>query len=237
MPAPQFVCLVLSPWSERVKFALKLSEVQAEVVPYTPFIDEPWLRIKLRAGPWERVSVPVFFVPGQAAIQGSIPIAQWLSSASGNKLAMGDAGTLAKVEAAAEMCLQAGRYASLCRMIEDRVLDREAIPGPLRALPDWMNTASSVLVYKMLRTKYRQPQWTSVEALRALLQAGGGKSFSGQQVTMCDVVAASALVVIKVPQHDAVAAIRRLNQNANDPLVPEFSDLFAWMEELYQQHR
>jgi glutathione S-transferase len=246
----EFICLPISPWSERVKFALKLAQVPVTTVVYSPMVDEPWLHYKLGAMPWEKVSVPVLLTPERVAIRGSIPIAAWLASVSSNALVLGDGDTLRKVEAAADKCLEAARYLGLCRMIDSGHVDLEALPAPVRALPTWLAAKASMFIYKMLRYKYSRPEWTDAARancdkrqglleLRELLKAGGGKHFSSNQITMCDVVAASALLVIQPPEHEHLAVLLRARRrkDPNDPYVLEFGDLIAWAQDLYTRHR
>jgi glutathione S-transferase len=212
-------------------------------------LDEIWLRYTIgKYNPFEKVSVPILLTDNNEIIAGSVEIGEWAASKSNGKLPVGDKQLLKRVYEIGQQILEAGRQRALSRIIAANAFDIEDIPSPLRILPDSVNAFSSNLVCQYILRKYRVHE-NDEEALKIgmagceelknlLISCGGDYLCGGNQITLVDIVALTAVSFIQ----PTPLGRDRLGEGTKpywyEPSLQErFGKLLEWRERIYNQHR
>ncbi|MGE0786977.1 MAG: glutathione S-transferase N-terminal domain-containing protein [Sandaracinaceae bacterium] len=242
---PELVCLAYSPWSEKARWALDHHRIRYRVVPYQPLLGELALRARLRDVRGV-VSVPVMRV-AQGWVRGSLDIARWADRFGDGSPLFGDADRARRVDeldALAERALEAGRAFGLPRFLtEHEYLDSLA--------PRWIapRLARPLVRFGVRRTleKYRVGEHTPAEHERRLRDAlteirgalhGRSQGTLLEGFSFADIAVAQALQFVE-PANLGAFRMRETGRRGyrNAAIAEEFSDLIAWRDALYADHR
>jgi len=248
----ELVYLEKSSWSERALFALELAGVAFAKVAYTPFVDEAWLRLRLRD--WTgRVSVPVLLLHGGApARRGSRAIAEWAAEQGGLEMG-GDSAYLDRIEAASERVMLASRYRGCVRVRDTGAFDESDVPdGAAQWLPHSLRRWVVIRGYSRLAAKYKRPNETmesdladmraGLAELRAMLRDAGGARFGTRgdadtPPSFADLIVATTMHFAPLPGGRNAFGPNVREQFREPELEVEFADLIAWRNALYEKFR
>jgi len=224
-----------SPWSERARWALDHHGLAYQQIEYLIMLGEPWLRAKV--GRRGKVSVPVLFDEGQV-FEDSYVIAERAEAVGQGPSLFADRDAVRRWVEVAERACAEGRRRSVERLLDDPEALSEALPppfvGPLKTLgrPVAKSAASFVL------RKYDAPGGDALEDALQQLRAGlaGGDHLVGDTLSFADIAMASVLEYVEPGDWcERGPATRRVWGEA--PLAEQFSDVVAWRDRLYANHR
>ncbi len=242
------IYLPYSPWSERARWAIELSQLPHRRKVYTPLLGE--LGLKAKIGWSQRASVPVLLTP-EGALTDSLEIGKYADKHGGGWSLFpsdGDA-SIAEWNQRSNAVLEAARGLALPRIAADPEALLEMIPRRLRPLAPVGALALSR--YGVLRTitKYHATAGESVylatirEHLLALRTALGPNPADGPatllgRFSFADITAAQMLLPVG-PHHGPYLRIspgsRRCWTVAE--MAAEFGDLLAWRDAVYERYR
>ena len=225
-----------SPWSRRVRLALRRMEVAVDLKLYTPTLSEPWLRWKvgrLRG----RLSVPVLLRDDGPALTDSFDIVCWASDQSDAPLAPPHLREgLREWNARAESALSAGRQLTTLEVLEDDVALRASLPPPVKRLGPIGSLIGRDACWRLLE-KYgdgRTPPaweddlaWFVADLDRRLQQS---EHLLGEP-SYADLLAATALAFVRP---DAKARVPEGARHCwtRQELVDAHPRVFAWQEQV-----
>ncbi|MBI5610880.1 MAG: glutathione S-transferase [Deltaproteobacteria bacterium] len=237
-----------SPWSERARWALELSQLPHQRKVYTPLLGEVALKAKI--GWSQRASVPVLLTP-DGALTDSLEIGRYADKHGGGwPLFPADLhAQIAEWNHRSNAVLEAARGLALPRIAEDPQALLEMIPRRLRPLAPIGALALSR--YGVLRTiaKYHATAGDAAylavirENLAALRGALGPDPAEGPttllgRFTFADITAAQMLVPAG-PHHGPYLRIAPRSRFCwtVPEFAEEFSDLLRWRDALYDRYR
>ncbi len=223
-----------SPWSRRVRLALRRMAVPVDLKLYTPTLSEPWLRWRLRR-PRGSVSVPVLLRDDGPPLTDSFDIVCWASDRSEKPLAppaLRD--TLREWNARAESALSAGRQLTTYAVLDDPDALLASLPPVVRRLGPLGPMIGRDACRRLLE-RYgdgrTEPAWEDdlryFVADLELRIADTGHVL--EEASYADLLAATALTFVRP---DAKA---RVPEGARrcwtiDGLVEEYPLVFAWQD-------
>lgn len=229
-----------SPWCERARFVLLHHRWTFAEKEHVPLIGEVALQLRARRL-GQRVSVPLLLDDG-AVVMGSLAIAEHVD-ARGEQAKLIPAALRAEVQALHERLepvMATGRAQALRTVLADDEVALAAAPPRLRTLPGARTAAR--LGARFLLRKYDVSFAGITERLRAGLvevrRTLGGRRHVHHEFSYADVLCASLLQFV-APVSDRVVPLEPATRRSfsNPELAQEFSDLVAWRDELYAQHR
>ncbi|MEM9860612.1 MAG: glutathione S-transferase N-terminal domain-containing protein [Myxococcota bacterium] len=230
---PTLVSIAYSPWSRRAKLALQRQGTRFRLRNYKPFVDEPWLRWRLRR-PWGGVTVPVLFTAG-GPICDSLAIAYWGSDRA--NLPLAPARLRPEIErwnALAEDALCAGRLRATTLVVADTPALQASLPSPLPALgqPGLVvgRAASRAILRKYARSD-SMADWDRAldRYVETLADALGDRLHLCDEPSYADIVAASGLAFVSPEARSPVPEVARAHWTRPD-LVAAFPQLFEWRD-------
>jgi len=236
-----------SPWSERARWALDHHHLSHEKVEHVPVLGVPLLRVAAKK-PTGPISVPLL-IDGGTAVQGSFDIARHAEEkGSGEPLfPAGSAEAIERWNQVGEGMVEAGRVLVTRKVASDKEAQRESAPG---FVPEGLRGAvasGTGLVVAMLARKYgfagvsdataRSQAREGLLKLRAALSTGS-THLVGDGFTYADLMMAASLQFLR-PVADLYMPIGPATRRcwSNPDLADEFSDLLAWRDQIYAEHR
>lgn len=232
--------LAESPWSERARWALLHHRVAFVEKKHLPMLGESLLRWRAKN---KKATVPLL-VEEHERTMGSMAIAKRAEVlGEGRAPALFPSEHVAAIEALfdeVEPMFQAARAIIIESVAGDDEAAREALPRAMRWMPG--AAASGRMGARFLGRKYSVELAGAQERLRdgfsALRAKLGGRDTLHGSFTFADVIIASSLQFV-VPVDDAYIPLGPATRRAwtNAPLADEFSDLVAWRDRLYAEHR
>jgi glutathione S-transferase len=228
-----------SPWTERVRLALRLLDRPHRFVEHIPMVTEPYLRVLARR-PLGRVTVPAWIPDHGPAVFDSLAIARVVDR-DRVLFPEGEAATIDGWDEISQAACRALRARVVGRMAESPDAQAEALPG---FVPDGLRPALKGVTHSALlffRAKYgardrdEAPVVRALDALRAGL-VGGRRFLIGDRVSYADL--AMATILQGVAPVDArwiplTPAIREVWTNPD--LADRYRDLVEWRDQLYPQ--
>jgi glutathione S-transferase len=242
--ARKLVALVYSPYSERARWALDHHALGYALVPYTPMIGEPGLRLRLRRFSG-RVTVPVLFTDTNP-ITDSIDIVRYADRVgAGVPLIPKDheAEILQWVEDA-DRALGAGRNLVTRRTAQSGAALMESLPPGLRRsgkLGELLARSGADFFMRKYGLYSRNEEADTSELERFLVawrKALGGRDILLSTFSLADVVATCVLQIVSPVSNEYL----RLGPATRDvwttpSLKDAFSDLVAWRDDVYAKYR
>ena len=228
-----------SPWSHKTRFALRHHKLALHEHAYTPLIDEPALRLRLRK--WSgRVTVPILFAPDRT-LTDSWDIVDYADRhGSGNPLIPTTAREqVADWNAASERLLGASRYCTMLRALEAPEVLLDVVPKPVASL---LGRRGALISARLFNAKYKiraseRPRNLHImrEELSRLRGAlADGRRYLLGELSYADVAMSIALMMLGFLHGETVLGPRRLSVETD--LVEEHADLLAWRDAFHAQH-
>src|SRR6202167_3771626 len=227
MSSTKLITMYGSPWSERVRWALRFKGVAYEKENYEPGIDEE--KIKKLTG---QALVPVLLADGKV-IHDSSAILEWLEAARPEPALLPRAGKdRAQVTLWEEVALNAlgphGRVMITGRLL--RIDDPEA------------QKSGKYFAEKYGYSPFEEAQsrLTVTRILASLKETLSGREYLvGDTFTRADITTAAMLMLFKAaPQEffffEPPVRMVYLDQLGEDP---KFAEVFAWRDRMYKNHR
>jgi len=249
----KLVNIPINPWSERVRFALHVAGLidGVEIIDYTPLFDEVYLRRLL--GVWNpntKVSVPVLIFDDRTAMPESVEIGKWAAKHSNGKLKLpDDLETFDRIVVLTDKVLEAGRFRSTARAASSGAFDVESLPPILKHAPTFVTRSIFSRVSRFVHNKYAKKDWTmqttlvqardNLKALDEIRTKNGGKFMVGNEFTLADVIASSAMSFISaLPKGFSRAGPNTAKAWLDEPeLASEFADFQQWRDVIYLDRR
>lgn len=242
---PKLVVLHVSPWSERVRWALDHHGVAYRLVQHAPFIGERRLR-KMVGDNGKPATVPVW-------IDGAEVISQsWDIVAHADRIGRGTALIPAAQEPAirewvrvVDAAASRGRALTMGKMLRSPGALDESLPP---AFPRWLAPLLRPVTRhgsRWFARKYAldldavgSHEQAVIEALEQLRRGLDGRSYLLDGFTYADIVAATLLQGIAPvgDEHIRLGPATRIVWT-HDALSERFSDLLQWRDGLYRDHR
>lgn len=228
-----------SPWSERARWALLHHEIAFDERTHVPLVGE--LALRRRAKSRGKVSVPLLVDDG-VAIQGSLAIGEHVDEKGGKArlFPSGARDRIRELYEALEDALAAARARHVRSLGTDSEARKASLPPFLRALP-FSSLAARVGIAFITR-KYAARDESIDERMRAGLRtvrdALGGRPYVLEAFSFADILAASVVQVIE-PVDDVYLELAPATRRVwtHDVLRDEFTDLVAWRDGVYREHR
>jgi len=246
----KLISLLISPYSERCKFALKVAGMldDIEIVNYSPMVDELYLRRVLWNWNFQtRVTVPVLVFQDGKKIDDSVRISRWAADNSGGKLVNPGDEIMNKINRLCDEALEAGRFRCLTRCAASSEFDAEMLPPPARLLPNVVISSMFGMVNRYMLRKYANPDMTmdsEFERLRSALRElnemrlkNGGKFIVGDSLSVADIIVTSTMAFFPLTTgHSRLGPV--MTKLMHEPeLVAEFTGFIAWRDDLYAKYR
>lgn len=235
MSARELVHIIYSPWSQRARWALDHHRVQYRSTVYTPTIEEPKLRLRLRR-PFAKVSVPILFEP-----DGDVLDESWDIARHSDRIGEGEA-LFFDVEAArywsgvADKALSAGRHRAIAATLRDPEAQRDALDGIFPARFHNALRPVAVLAAKQLKKKYPAgPQTDLEDALEKWRTALDGKRYLLDRFSYADLTMAVVLEFVSPGTHIRRSEIER-GVWTDARLASRYADLLEWRDQLVADH-
>jgi glutathione S-transferase len=223
----RLITMYLSPWSERVRWALVFKHLPYEKQDYRPGVDEE--ELKTLTG---QNQVPVLITEGNV-IPDSTAILEWLEAT--------------KPEPA--LLPKAEKDRAQVTLWEELMLGvlgpqgRTLISGRLlRSSEPEMQQAGQFFGGKYGHSSYAEEQARLIvkRILLSLQQTLNGRQYLvGNTFTRADITAASMLMLLRPAPDEFFVFPPRVRPIYTEPVAgdSEFSSVFAWRDEMYQRHR
>ena len=227
MSATKLITMYLSPWSERVRWALKFKGLAYEKESYEAGVDEE--KIKKLTG---QAMVPVLLADGKV-IPDSSAILEWLEDARPEPaLLPRSEKDRAQVTLWEEVALNAlgphGRVMITGRLL--RIDDPEA------------QKSGKYFAEKYGYSPFEEEQsrLTVTRILTSLKETLSGREYLvGDTFTRADITTAAMLMLFKAAPQEFFVLTPELRFVYLDKLGddPAFSEVFAWRDRMYKDHR
>jgi glutathione S-transferase len=242
----RLVVLRISPWSERARWALDHHGLAYETLVHTPFLGERRLR-RLVGPTQERATVPVLLT-GEQVLTDSWDIAQYADrEGAGPKLIPPEhENEVRRWNQLADETMASSRALVTAAMLASPEALDETLP---RSVPSWMRPLLRPMGrYAMgwfarkygLRSADAPKHLAAVRAGLGALRAALSKSSPSLlgSFSYADIVMATSLQGV-VPVSDRYIRLGPATRRAwtSEELAAEFSNLIAWRDQLYEQHR
>lgn len=228
-----------SPWSRRVRLALRRMGVSVDLKLYTPTLSEPWLRWRLKR--WRgRLSVPVLLRDDGPPLTDSFDIVCWGSDQSDAPLAPAHLRDgLREWNARAEAALSAGRQLTTLEVLEDDVALRASLPPPMKKLGPLGSIIGRDACWRLLE-KYGDgrtpPAWE--EDLRCYVADLDERLEAGDHLlgepSYADLLAATGLAFVR-PDEGSRVPKEALHCWTRHELVEAHPRVFAWQERVLRE--
>lgn len=244
--ARQLVFLHVSPWSERARWALDHHGLDYKKIPHVPFLGERRLRRLVGPGK-KRATVPVLLT-ASGVLTESWDIARYADrEGRGTPLIPADReAEIRKWNDLADDAMSAVRAQTVGAMLNSPEALDESLPPQV---PRWLRSLlRPVTRFSMkwfakkygLRLDQREAQLAKLRAALTQLRTAlaSGSPYVLGSFSYADIVLASALQGVS-PVDDRYIRLgpgTRLTWTIPE-LATEFSDLIAWRDRLYAQHR
>jgi len=227
MSKTKLITMYLSPWSERVRWALAFKHLPYEKQNYQPGVDEEELK-KLTG----QNQVPVLVTDGKV-IPDSTAILEWLEAS------VPEPALLPKAE----------KDRAQVTLWEELMLGvvgpqgRTLISGRLlRSSDPEMRQAGQFFGGKYGHSPYAEEQakLTVKRILVSLKQTLNGRQYLvGDTFTRADMTTASMLMVLRPAPDDFFVFPEHIRPMYIEPVAadPAFSEVFVWRDEMYRRHR
>lgn len=242
--------LVVSPWTERARWALEHHRLDYHYHEHVPMLGEVLLRMKARAA---KATVPLL-EDGDRVVMGSVEIAR-----HGDRVGSGSVlfppehdREISRWVDAAERMTNAGRAWLLRNITRDREALAETLPS---FVPDGLRgtlAPSAAMAVRFLSRKHSVPANAERlveetvrpvlvelrEALERRRDVSGGPTYllGPAGFTGADLVVAASLHVIE-PHARATVGPRTRAAWTQPELAREFADVLAWRDAIYDEHR
>jgi glutathione S-transferase len=216
-----------SPWSERVRWALKFKGLAYEKENYEPGVDEE--KIKKLTG---QAMVPVLLADGKV-IPDSTAILEWLEAAKPEPVLLPRAEKdRAQVTLWEELML--GVLGPHARTL---IIGRE-----LRINHPEVQRSGKYFAEKYGHSAYMEEQakLTLRRVLLSLKQTLSGRQYLvGDAFTRADLTTAAMLMLLRPAPEEFFVFPQPVRRIYMDPLAdePAFSSVFNWRDEMYKKHR
>ncbi|KAK9833286.1 hypothetical protein WJX81_003213 [Elliptochloris bilobata] len=214
-----------------------------EVISYSPFLGEPWLRLKL--GDWRgRITIPVLLLPS-GALRDSFDIAAW-----GNEHRAKDVGDLFPEPHKQAICQWNEKSEVLLGYVRiSAIVSAEQNPTALKnLLPPFLRGLGPVTTYlckyliSTVKAKYKDMGGSREQALAVLgelssaLKAGSGQHLIGGALTYADITMAVPLkLMVPVgPPYNSLGGSPVGAAFDIPGLLDGFPDLVAWRNSIYR---
>ena len=227
MSTIKLITMYGSPWSERVRWALKFKGLAYEKENYEPGVDEE--KIKKLTG---QAMVPVLIVDGKM-IPDSTAILEWLEASRA------EPALLPKSE-------KDRAQVTLWEELAIGVLGPHArtliVGRQLRIDHPEAQRSGKYFAEKYGHSPYMEEQakLTLTRVLLGLKQTLSGRQYLvGDAFTRADLTTAAMLMLLNPAPQEFFAFPDQVRRIYMDPLGddPAFSSVFAWRDEMYKKHR
>lgn len=226
----ELVHIVYSPWSQRARWALDHHRVRYRSTTYTPTIDEPRLRIRLRR-PFGRVSVPILFEAGQV-FDESWDIARHADGIGAGENLFFDLEAARYWNEVADKALSAGRQRAIATTLRDTEAQRDALEGIFPERLHGVLRPVAVFAANQLKKKYPSGPATDLEeALDEWRGALGGNEFLLDRLSYADITMAATLEFVKPGEHIRRSEIEK-GVWTDARLASRYADLLEWRDAL-----
>ena len=227
MSATKLITMYGSPWSERVRWALKFKGLAYEKENYEPGVDEE--KIKKLTG---QAMVPVLVVDGKL-IPDSTAILEWLE-ASRPEPALLPKSEKDRAQVTLWEELAIGVLGPHARTL---IVGRQ-----LRIDHPEAQRSGKYFADKYGHSPYMEEQakLTLRRVLLGLKQTLSGRQYLvGDAFTRADLTTAAMLMLLSPAPQEFFAFPDQVRRIYMDPLGddPAFSSVFAWRDEMYKKHR
>jgi glutathione S-transferase len=232
--------LPISPWSQKLRCALRHHGIRYRERVYEPLIGE--LELRWRLNKWRgRVTVPVLFAPDRV-LTDSFDIARHADRAGSAPSLFPETKTaeLADWNARSERLLSAGRGSGMLRMLESPQAAHEMLPpGPAKRLSPQL----ALLGMRAFNRKYgitpeQRAHYDATvrsELLHLREALRGDRFYLLDALSYADYEMATALSVLSpVPESSHGPAARAVMTDAQ--LSEEFADLRTWRDAFHARH-
>lgn len=231
----ELVHILYSPWSQRARWALDHHRVAYRSTPYTPTIDEPKLRVRLRR-PFARVSVPILFEENGDVLDESWDIARHADGIGEGEPLFFDVEAARYWNGIADKALSAGRHRAVETTLRDPEAQRDAMEGIFPTRLHGVLRPVAILAAKQLKRKYPAGPGKDLEdALEKWRTALDGKPFLLDRLSYADLTMAVALEFVSPGTH-----VRRSETErgvwTDARLASRYADLIEWRDRLIAEH-
>lgn len=235
----KLVVLPYSPWSNKAQWALDVAGLDYAARAYTPMVDEPGLRRRIRrsGAPDRRPTVPVLFESGRPALTDSLDIARRAAELNP------DAGLFPAAHREAiehwnsrsEAALRAGRPLVSQAIARDPGALLESLPKGLRLPVVGGLIARSGMAYFKKKYGLNPAGEAELAEVRRVLEewraALDGRDQLFDRPTYADITMAVVLHAVEPPAQMVVGERSRLAWR-QPTLAAGFGDLVAWRDRL-----
>lgn len=244
--SPRLVQLPLSPWSERARWVLDHHRVHYQSIVHVPVIGERRLR-QLVGVPGQLATAPALLLP-DAVLRDSWDIAQYAErhGSGAPLLPRAKEREVREWDELAARGMAAGRTLVMRAMLASPHALDETLPRPVpRSLRPWLRPITRRAT-RWFAQKYELPlddeagQLAQLRASLAALRAGLERSspYLLGSFSYADIVMAVLLQGVSPVPHHYIPLGRATRLAWTRPeLASEFSDLIAWRDRLYEEHR
>jgi glutathione S-transferase len=225
MSTTKLITMYLSPWSERVRWALAYKHLPYQKQDYRPGVDEEELK-KLTG----QAQVPVLVVDGKP-IPDSTAILEWLEATHP------EPALLPKDD----------RERAQVALLEELMLGvlgphgRTLISGRLlRSSDPELQQAGQFFGGKYGHSQEaEEPTRLSVKRILGGLQRtlSGRQYLIGNTFTRADITTASMLMLLKPAADEFFVLSPRIRPMYTEPVAAAFPEVFTWRDEMYKRHR
>ena len=244
VPPIKFVNIALSPWSEKARWAMDYTETHYQSIPFTPMITNLKARY-LSKNFTSELTIPIA-VDGQQILNDSFEIAKNTNNKTQNKnlFPAGYREELSSWNELSEQLLKITRIRVIPRMKANKHLMLALLPS---FIPDWLKPFMGAIAKKSLddlAKKYPVDDQASEKQLKdglnrlrtALKESGGGYILGG--FSYAD-ICMSVVFQFIFPVENELFPIDDLVRETwvDESIKEEFSDLIAWRDFIYRQHR
>jgi len=245
-PSRRLVILKISPWSERARWALDHHGLAYQTIEHAPFLGERRLR-RLVGSRNERATVPVLLAEGQTLTESWDIALHADREGSGTKLIPEEhADEVRRWNTLADQAMAAGRALVVAAMLESPAALDESVP---RGVPSFLRPALRPMGrygMKWFGRKYGvhlADLPLHLAKMKAALQThrealAKRSPYLLGSFSYADIVMASTLQGVSPVDNRYIQlgpALRRAW--TREELAAEYSDLVAWRDRLYAQHR
>jgi glutathione S-transferase len=225
MSTPKLISMYLSPWSERVRWAFAFKGLQYEKQNYEPGLDEE--KVKKLTG---QAMVPVLITDGKV-IPDSTAILEWLEDSRPEPpLLPRSEKDRAQVSLWEELAI--GVLGPQARTLISGRLLRSSVPE--------MQKAGQYFGGKYGHSAYAEEQARlTVKRILVSLKAtlSERQYLVGDAFTRADLTTACMLMLLRPAPDELFFMPAPVRPIYSEPLADEFSELFAWRDQLYRRHR
>lgn len=239
----RLIALHYSPWSEQARWALEHHRLPYTYTEYLPMLGEPLLRIASRK-PWRKPTVPML-IDGSTVLHDSLEIARLADARGSAPSLFPDSTRVEAINHTAERLKASGRALSIDATLRNSRALEESLPP---FFPEHLRGALRPLARlgaHFLARKHRARTIDTADhlriladGLRELRDTLDGQPFFLDTFSYADIVVATTLQFVLPPGNAFCSLGPAVRDCWTKPeLASELSDLLAWRDQLYRNHR